>query len=275
MRESYLGSHLGVILVTTNLISLASKFLVVKYDPGINDQTLKVAFLDLDDEDATKNCQLPDFPIKLFNAVGGFTKNGPLICSGAESKSSYSKKCYIFKKEQKKFVEHSKISLEKEVTEASSIVSNDGQLWITGGYYWTNDYLKSTALITKEGKTNSTELKEHVYGHCVTRINARTAILTGGYFYENFFEKGNSKSTFLIDLERMEISDGPNLNKARLNHGCTSFKHMGNDVVVVAGGRMGNYDELHSWEFLDLSGNELSWQIAGPGRTLTFLIKCV
>ena len=114
-------------------------------------------------------------------------------------------------------------------------------------------------------------LKKRIYGHCLTRINATMAMVTGGYEAEQ--EHGNHRSTYFIDLTTFEVlENGPVLNKERMNHGCTTFKHKDDDVVIVAGGRYStcnwytfgcttySYTHSNSWEFLNLSDTELSWK---------------
>ena len=82
--------------------------------------------------------------------------------------------------------------LSTAIVEASSLVTNDGKLWVTGGWKAANDYLSSTELVTTQSQKWSTSLKKGVYGHCVTRINATRAIVTGGY------DSDNSDSTYFI-----------------------------------------------------------------------------
>ena len=241
---------------------LASKFLILTGKP--EEKATKSEFLDIDNPSNT--CILPDFPKKLSQAVAGFTKKGPLICSGYDhNDDSRSSDCYLLTRASqfKKF----RSKLRTARYEAASIVTDGGELWVTGGYKKANDYLDTTELVTTEGQETSISLEKQVYGHCVTRINATRAILTGGVTGGG----ANSKSTYFIDLTTMEVLEKgpePNLNDARLNHGCTTFRHKNDTVVLVAGGRRGtcpvgicaSYVHLNSWEFLNLSDKELSWK---------------
>ena len=234
---------------------LASKFLILTGKP--EEKATKSEFLDI--ENPSNTCKLPDFPTTLYDAVAGFTKKGPLICSGYDG--SPSSDCYLLTRDRQ-FIKF-KNKLAKARYEASSIVTDDGELWVTGGYYTTNTYLDTTELVTTQRRRNSGSLKRKVYGHCVTRINATRAILTGGYERSS---KGNSNSTYFIDLTTMEVQEekGPELNKERMNHGCTTFNHKGYDVVIVAGGRYHSYGhryyDLETWEFLNLSDKNLKWE---------------
>ena len=251
---------------------LASKFLVLAgcssraWDGKCNGFVTTSEFFDI--ENPSNTCKLPDFPTKLSDAVGGFTIKGPFICSGYDH-GSRSRDCYLLTRDRQ--FNKSKNILETERYEASSMVTDDGKLWVTGGYYSSGTYLRRTELVTTEGQEKSNFLKNQVYGHCVTRINSTMAIVTGGYKSEGGNGE-NSNSTYFIDLTTMKVLEEgpePNLNVARLNHGCTTFRHKNDTVVLVAGGRRGTcplgifctaYIHLNSWEFLNLSDKELSWK---------------
>ena len=259
---------------------LASKFLVLAGCSSRHIVTGKCngfvttsEFFDI--EDPSNSCKLSDFPKKLSSPVGGFTQKGPFICSGYYDDGSRSSDCYLLTRDRqfKKF----RSKLRTSRYEAASIVTDGGELWVTGGYKKANDYLDTTELVTTEGQETSISLEKQVYGHCVTRINATRAILTGGVTGGG----ANSKSTYFIDLTTMEVLEKgpePNLNDARLNHGCTTFRHKNDTVVLVAGGRRGTcplgictaYVNLNSWEFLNLSDEELSWKKFDNSHPLPF-----
>ena len=63
------------------------------------------------------------------------------------------------------------------------------------------------------------------------------------------------------------------MNQERMNRGCTTFNHKGDDVVIVAGGRYSKwstYIHLNSWEFLNLSDEKLSWKNFDLKKSLPF-----
>ena len=116
---------------------LASKFLILTGKP--EEKATKSEFLDVENPSST--CELPDFPTTLSDAVAGFTKKGPLICSGYDHyDDSRSSDCYLLTRDRqfKKFED----ILEEARYEASSMVTDDGELWVTGGYYSSNIYLR-------------------------------------------------------------------------------------------------------------------------------------
>ena len=181
-----LSSH-HCIATKNAFLFVASKFLVLTGKP--EDAATKSEFLDIKNPSNTCKLPLPDFPTKLSDAVGGFTKKGPFICSGYDDGST-TRDCYLLTSDRqfKKY----KNKLSTAIVEASSLVTKNGELWVGGGYAGTKDYRKTTELVTTQSGKWSTSLKKGVYGHCVTRINATMAIVTGGY------DSDNSDSTYFI-----------------------------------------------------------------------------
>ena len=159
------------------------------HKPANPGDATKSEFLDIENPSNTCKLSLPDFPTKLGAAVGGFTKKGPFICSGYDDGST-TRDCYLLTSDRqfKKY----RNKLRTAIVEASSLVTKNGELWVTGGWKKANNYLSSTELVTTQSRKRSSSLKKGVYGHCVTRINATMAIVTGGY------DSDNSDSTYFI-----------------------------------------------------------------------------
>ena len=124
---------------------LASKFLVLTGKP--EDAATKSEFLDI--KNPSNTCKLPDFPTKLSDAVGGFTKKGPLICSGYDDKTSdKTSDCYRLTRDRQYQKYPNKISTARY--EASSI--GNVQLWFTSWQFCPLD----GALIITTKKANFT-----------------------------------------------------------------------------------------------------------------------
>merc|ERR1712004_410549 len=127
---------------------------------------------------------------------------------------------------------------------ASSIVTEDGKLMISGGRN-SGDYLADTEIINvPESKTeDGFELPNGIYDHCSVLINATTVMVLGGS------DGSTQKSTYFINLETLQVTHGPELQEARKNFGCAVFEHYQHNFVIAAGGRDPNKD---STEFLQL-----------------------
>ena len=68
----------------------------------------------------------------------------------------------------------------------------------------------------------------------------------------------NSKKTWIVDSTNgFKITEGPSLNKGRINHGCAKMTINGRTILVVAGGRGNGYENLDSVEVLDPSENNV------------------
>ena len=81
------------------------------------------------------------------------------------------------------------------------------------------------------------ELPEGLYGHCQISINASLSFIVGG----RGIVSGITDKTWFVEVvglhsseERVEFTEGPRLNDARHNHGCTYDRST--KTVIVAGG---------------------------------------
>ena len=211
----------------------------------------KVEFFDITNPAVT--CRLPDFPTSILYSTGGFTAEGPLICSGDYYPGGISRACYHFNSATVQF-ERTKISLQYERYSAASIDTNTG-LWILGGSG--NGKLKSTELVSATGVEWKTSLPVAMRCACIVKINSTTGIFTGGY------NRWAYKSTYYLDLTNFDIKPGPDMISERFYHGCSSFKFNGHDIVIVSGGRAPNMrvnSELDSTEYLDTSKEDPKWE---------------
>ena len=137
------------------------------------DNGRKVEVIDL--TNPSKTCVLSaDFPYELRSAVGGFTSSGPMICSGyyGYGSSSSSADCYSLRSNGQ-FVKINELTMDTKRDEASSIVTEDGKLMISGGY--SGDYLADTEIVNvPESKTeDGFELPNGMYHQCSVLINTR------------------------------------------------------------------------------------------------------
>ena len=236
-----------------------NKILVATGYPYANGS--KVEVIDLNNP--SKTCILSaDFPYELRDAVGGFTSSGPMVCSGRYG-SSKSADCYSLGSNGQ-FVKISELTMDTPRSYASSIVTEDGKLMISGGrgrgggYSYLND---TEIMNVPESKTeDGFELPNEIHGHCSVLINATTVLVLGGY------SGSYQKSTYFINLENLQVTNGAEMQEARVFFGCAVFEHNQQNFVIAAGG----YPSTDSTEFLKLDATRLKWS---RGKTNKYLSR--
>jgi len=210
-----------------------------------NPQVLNVA-------NPSESCELPEFPADLIWSVGGYTDEGAIICSGRHPHTWVeTNECYLLDNNIGEFVKTtSSLTLQRAL--AGSVVTDNGKLWILGGYNGALPPEQQTELYGTIQMAD--DLDVPLYGLCVAKINETTAIATGG-------SNGNSqRRTYYMDFNSHTFSPGPAMIQSRSLHGCTTFEHNGRTIVMVAGGWNPNLDTT---EFLDLSQDDPTW-VLGP-----------
>ena len=229
------------------------KLLILTGQNERGNETRLIEVVDL--QNPSHSCSLPEkFPKRLTKAVGGFTKDGPLLCGGDNSDiDSESKDCYTLHKS--KFVK-TEVNLQEERQKASAVVLPNGELWIQGG---SNSIprLKSSETISLQRSECGMELEQPNFSHCSMLINSTTVFISGG-----FDGGGVSKSeTYFVDIYNWKSSKGPDMEEARRAHGCAVFKHNNHNYAIVAGGIVSPDQPTmtSSTEFLDLDSQILEW----------------
>ena len=222
-----------------------SKLLILTGSP--DDEAKKIEVVDL--KNPQNSCTLPEeFPTRLAFATGGFTKDGPLLCGGRNvDTNSKSNACFTLK--GFKFKE-ADVKLQTKRTSASAVVLPNGKLWIQGGIDGSY-YLSTSETMSLQGSKPGIELEKGISGHCSTMINTTTAFITGGRGYTG----DRSKETYFIDIHNWRWTKGPQMEEARVNHGCAMLMHNKINYAIVAGG----YNGLSSTEILDLDSGTVGW----------------
>ena len=221
-----------------------SKLLILTGDSSR--QAKKIEVVDL--QNPLNSCTLPEeFPTRLYYAVGGFTNDGLLLCSGYNwDTDSRSNACFTLK--NSKFTEV-EVKLQTERNGASAVVLPNGELWIQGGHDG-NNRLSTTETISLEGSQTGMELEKGIGAHCSMMINATTAFITGG------FTGSWTKETYFVDIHNWKWTKGPQMEEARAWHGCAVFMHNNHNYALVSGGE---YPYLSSTEILDLDSGLMEW----------------
>jgi len=202
-------------------------------------------------------CDLPYGNEAMSGGFGGLTKDGILICGGWDySADKQSHECYHFVENQGFVRSTTSMALARDY--AKGIVIN-GSLWVTGGTIdsvWNST--SSSEILTANKHSPSIDLPKEMFSHCVFKINATHAMITGGL--QAMALKKRFNSTFYVNLITNEINQGPDMTVPRAFHGCSAFVHQGRKIAMVAGGS--NDGLLDSVEFLDLENDHL-WTM-GP-----------
>jgi len=217
----------------------------------------KVEVIDLDNP--SKSCVMSgryDFPYPgLDNAVGGFTSSGPMVCSGDYDSSTnkpylsnnISADCYILKRNGQ-FVQMNELTMNTARILASSIVTEDGKMIISGGKGYGGVRLADTEIINvPESKTeDGFELPFGIVEHCSVLINSTTMMVLGGRGDGGPYGS-TLNSTYFINLETLQLTPGPEMQEARAGLGCAVFEHNQQSYLIAAGGWQ------KSSEFLNLN----------------------
>ncbi len=197
----------------------------------------------------------PNFPAKVFGAVGrlGF-KGNPIICGGDQN-DAHSNKCYSLENNEWVF----SVSMNSVRAYAAAAQLQDGKILVTGGVT-----LNSAEMLTEEGwDSNLPSLPVTIYGHCMVTVNSTTVMVIGGKRNEDY-----SGKTFYFTLGEESWTEGPALKNKRFAQSCGKIrrnKESQEMSIIVAGGWV-NFLYLSSVEILHEGSNE--WQ-TGPELPLT------
>jgi hypothetical protein len=194
----------------------------------------------------------PNFPAKVYAAIGGLGFNGkPIICGGRQNNVG-SNKCYSL--ENNEWVSSASMNSVRDYAAAAQL--QDGKLLVTGGYDGPRSFLNSAEMLTEEGwKSNIPSLPVTIYAHCMVTVNSTTVMAIGGY--QNGLISGK---TFYFTFGDESWTEGPELKNKRGWHSCGKIrrnKESKEMSIIVAGGQyVSSY--LSSVEILDDGSNE--WQ---------------
>ncbi len=197
----------------------------------------------------------PNFPAKIYQAIGGLGfKGNPLICGGAQD-GAYSNNCYSL--ENNDWV--SSVSMNSVRVYAAAAQLQDGKLLVTGGEDGLGSDLNSAEMLTEEGwESNIPSLPVTIAAHCMVTVNSTTVMVIGGEQNRQY-----SGKTFYFTFGEESWTEGPELKKKRGYHSCGKIrrnKESQGMSIIVAGGYDGS-SRLSSVEILDEGSNE--WQ-TGP-----------
>jgi hypothetical protein len=208
-------------------------------------------------------CKIPpNFPKKIYQAIGGLGfKGNPIICGGGQN-HHYSNMCYSL--ENNEWVSSASMNSVRMFAAAAQL--QDGKLLVTGGYNGSpfvltikddgSTFLNSAEMLTEEGwESNIPSLPVTIRRHCMVTVNSTTVMVIGGYQNDE-----HSGKTFYFTFGEESWTDGPELQNKRYFHSCGRIrrnKESQEMSIIVAGG----YGYLSSVEILDEGSSK--WQ-TGP-----------
>ena len=215
----------------------------------------------LDSEKQGRSCSASvNFPVGVSDATGGvFKDTGIVQCGGRKSDdaSSATEKCYYLA--QDGTFHEATFSLQTKRFSASSVALPNGTIVVIGGADQYDNRLKTIEIIdTVNGDVSVLQqtLPEPISDHCSILVN-QSVFIIGGY------NVSHSNKTFIMDLQTLKITPGPEMEMARSYFGCATM----NSRVIVAGGWTSDYISVKTSEYLDLKSNNPSWQRGKLNKT--------
>jgi hypothetical protein len=210
---------------------------------------------------SASTCQNPpNFPAKVYAAIGGLGfKQNPILCGGYQN-DARSNKCYSL--ENNVWVSCHSMNSVRDKAAAAQL--KDAKLLVLGGYGGPFSSLNSADMLTEEGwERNIPNLPVSNHGHCMVNVNSTTVMVIGGW------QNGQiSGKTFYFTFGEESWTEGPELMNKRRYHSCGKIRRdKGSQEmsIIVAGGYAGHLYasgfSLSSVEILDEGSNE--WQ-TGP-----------
>jgi hypothetical protein len=197
----------------------------------------------------------PNFPAKVYGAIGGLKfKENPIICGG-EHNNDESNKCYSF--ENNEWV--SSASMNSVRVNAAAAQLKDGKLIVTGGFGGSFSSINSAEMLTEEGwESNIPSLPVAIYDHCMVTVNSTTVMAIGGI--QDHRESGK---TFYFTFGEESWTEGPELKNKRRWHSCGKIRRNkeSQEMSIIVAGGYASYSIWSSVEILDEGSNE--WQ-TGP-----------
>ena len=210
-----------------------------------------------------KTIKLPDLPRGKYGLTGGMLGGIPLICGGWDGHQVHNECHQMAKNNISTFNSHL-----KSKRDGAATTTKGPSLWVTGGYNDSDEDLKSTEVIQRDGTiVAGPDLPAAVRGHTITETKEdEQYMLIGGHSGQvhksTYYHYKTSNDTWL---------EGPDLNEARCGHtaGLIFDKVNHTQYTVVVGGRNGSHF-LRSVEILKEGSNE--WT---QGKSSNSFCHCV
>ena len=181
-------------------------------------------------------------------ATGALLDGLPVIVGGDD------RQIHSIAKDQSKFL--GQLTVKRE--DAASVVLSNNKLWVTGGLDQSDNELKTTEFVTKEGKTSKgPDLPLALFGHAIVALNRGVFILIGGRSDDWY-----SSATYFYE-EKKGWRPGPNLKNGRRYHtaGVLTDRVSTKQYIVAVGGS----GAWTSVEYLEYPGSN-EWMKGKPSH---------
>jgi hypothetical protein len=146
----------------------------------------------------------PNFPAKVYLAIGGLGfKRNPILCGGYQN-NDRSNKCYSLENNQ--WISSASMNSVRAYAAAAQL--QDGKLLVTGGYDASYSDLYTAEMLTeKRWERNIPSLPVTIAAHCMVTVNSTTVMAIGGYQNGQY-----SGKTFYFTFGEESWTEGPELN---------------------------------------------------------------
>ena len=210
----------------------------------------------IDLENPSFHCsKVNEYPTQATNMpTGGYIGDKALICGGA-TKHYNIKDCYTLNEDRKWKKEPWTLDTRRNNAAVGPVVIQE-KLIIAGGWggYSHLDTIELVSPITGPSKL-SVKLPKATSGFCIVQWNANSFMAIGGCSDGNC----DKQETYIIDIVRNTLKEGPKLNVGRKFHLCNVVFISGKPYVIVAGGQNSQNVNLKSTEALSMTSYEEGW----------------
>jgi len=192
------------------------------------------------------------YPVNVLDATGALVSGKMVVCGGGYPVTST---CYVFGGDNTW-----KLLADMAAPRVSSrsLAFPNGAIWVTGGSDNSFNTHKTTEMIYLDGTVKpGPELPEPLEGHCLVQYEGTIFLLNGRNVWQN------NNELDINNLDNIEWTAGPSMNKERDNLGCgivQSNYHGGRPLLVAAGGS-GDSSSKKTSEYLDFTIEGSQWQL--------------
>ena len=231
--------------------SSGTKVLVATGQPDASGKVTEI--IDLEDE--SFKCNVKEFPLNVYSAIGGLVGTTPFICGGRSFSNVNQKSCYSLKEdgEWEKDATSELNTPRYFAANGVSIINNT--MVVAGGN--NNGDLATIEVVAPntKSKTLPISLPHKIHGPCIVPWDTNTVMFMGGH--------SARKGTYFINLNNNTITNGPSLLAGRSHMACHEFSFNGEDYILVVGG-----DSKSTTELLKKSDLENGWQKSKNSKVL-------
>ena len=196
----------------------------------------------LDLSTTTQTCTIKNYPDPVKGATGAVISNSPVICQGTVCKK-YDKDWKFLTSINDGLNECCTGGCYCGMSSASSLVSNNTRLFITGGYGPDWCSLNDTIYVDADGTVEAgPPMPEARNSHCQVTLSTQEIIIIGGSRSNNALDRNSEfeKSVITFNMDNNKYNTMPSTKYERIKAACALIKnspmHDNRPVVLVVGG---------------------------------------